>query len=176
MPKIINNVRGMLIEEVQNQITANGYENVTIRSIARECGIGLGTFYNYFKSKDMLIATFLLEDWKERIEIIAENTKDEKDPMVTIHALHREISDFIRAHYIIFSSPSAIKSFNMIGPNYHKFIRDQVATPIYTSCVLAELESPEFLSLFAAESLITWTVAKKDYDEIAPIMKKLFDK
>ena len=50
MPKIIENVRGMLIDEAKKQIATNGYENVTIRSIAKECGLGLGTFYNYFKS------------------------------------------------------------------------------------------------------------------------------
>ena len=70
MPKIIENVRGMLIEEAQTQITANGYDNVTIRSIAKGCGLGLGTFYNYFKSKEMLIATFLNEDWQKRMSVI----------------------------------------------------------------------------------------------------------
>lgn len=176
MPKIIENVRGMLIEECQNQITANGYDNVTIRSIAKGCGLGLGTFYNYFKSKDMLIATFLLEDWKTRMEKIIKKNESEADPMVAVFDIYNELHNFTRAHYSIFTAPSAIKAFNMSGANYHKFVRNQVAAPIYNSCVISGFENAEFLSLYVAESLITWTVAEKEYEEIAAVVSKLFVK
>ena len=176
MPKIIENVRGMLINEAKEQIAINGYENVTIRSIARGCGLGLGTFYNYFKSKDLLIATFLFEDWQKRISVVSETYENESDPMVVVHALYDEISDFIHVYENIFTSPSAIKTFSTTSPEYHKFVRDQVAAPICKSCVLAELNNPEFLSLFVAESVVTWTVAHKDYEEIAAIVHKLFIK
>ena len=176
MPKIIENVRGKLIDEAKKQIAENGYENVTIRSIAKGCDLGLGTFYNYFKSKDMLIATFLFEDWSDRIERVSERHINETDPMTVVRSLYNEVSDFINAYKNIFTSQSAIKTFNISSPEYHKFVRKQVAEPIYNSCVLAELENAEFLSLFAAEAVVTWTVAKKDYDEIAAIVSKLFVK
>lgn len=176
MPKIIENLRNRLIDEAKHQINQNGYDSVTIRSIARECGIGLGTFYNYFKSKDLLIATFLLEDWQKRIENITEKYAEEKDPMVVVDVIYREVNDFIKVYNNIFTSPAAIKSFNTSGAGYHKFVRNQVAGPIRNACVLAELDNPEFLSLFVAESIITWTVAKKDYDEIAALISKLFVK
>lgn len=174
MPKIIENVRGTLIEETKNQIIVNGYENVTIRSIAKGCGLGLGTFYNYFKSKDILIATFLLDDWKTRIAQISEKHANEADPMLVVRALYTEVCDFIKVYSNIFTSPSAIKSFSATSSNYHKFVRNQVAEPIRTSCVLAGIKNPDFLSLFVAEAVITWTVAKKDYAEIAEIIGKLF--
>lgn len=176
MPKIIENVREMLIDEAKKQIEENGYDNVTIRSIAKGCGIGLGTFYNYFKSKDMLIATFLLEDWKRRIAAVSEKYAGEADPMVVVEALYREVSDFINEHYGIFTSPVAIKSFNTTSAGYHGFVRNQVAEPIRVSCDLAGFDNSEFLSLFVAEAVVTWTVAKKDYCEIAAIVSKLFVK
>ena len=166
----------MLLEEAQHQIATNGYESVTIRSIARGCGLGLGTFYNYFKSKDMLIATFLNENWQERMNVIKETYKNERDPMVVVRALYDDISDFIFVYKDIFSSPSAIKSFSFAAPGYHKYVREQVAAPIYNSCVLSGIENAEFLSVFVAESLVTWTVSKKNYDEIAAIISKLFVK
>ncbi len=176
MPKIIENLREKLIDEAKEQIAINGYESVTIRSIAKGCRIGLGTFYNYFKSKDMLIATFLFDDWQNRIDEVTKKHENEADPMIVVHALYDEVSDFIKAYSNIFTSPSAIKTFSTVSPEYHKFVRNQVATPIYTSCVLAEIENAEFLSLFVAESVVTWTVAKKSYDEISAIVSKLFVK
>ena len=176
MPKIIENVRGRLIDEAKRQIAENGYDEVTIRSIAKGCELGLGTFYNYFKSKDLLIATFLLEDWKERIASVCKKYKEERDPMVVIRALYCEIDEFIDTYKNVFNSANAIKSFNTVGAGYHKFVREQVAVPIYHTCSLLELENAEFLSLFVSEAVVTWTVAKKDYDEIALIVSKLFVK
>ena len=62
MPKIIENVRHQLLTEAKRQISERGYKSTTIRSVAAECGVAVGTVYNYFKSKDILIASFILED------------------------------------------------------------------------------------------------------------------
>ena len=65
MPKIIENVREILLLEARRQAKEKGYGAVTLLSVANECGIGTGTVYNYFPSKDMLIASFILEDWEK---------------------------------------------------------------------------------------------------------------
>ena len=65
MPKIIENLREKLLEEAKCQVMEQGYAAMTIRSVASACGVGVGTVYNYFSSKDMLVASFLLEDWLE---------------------------------------------------------------------------------------------------------------
>lgn len=176
MPKIIENVRDMLIEETKRQIEENGYEGVTIRSIAKGCSLGLGTFYNYFKSKDMLIATFLLEDWNERITRLIEKSREESSPMDVVKNIHTELCGFMEKHKVIFTSAEAIKSFNNTVSAYHKILRNQIAEPIRVVCVAEGYENYDFLSQFVAESVLTWTVAKKSFDEIAPIVSKLFIK
>ena len=70
MPKIIKNLESKLIAEAQKQILAQGYGAVTIRSVANACGVGVGTVYNYFPSKDDLLAHYLLADWTECITAI----------------------------------------------------------------------------------------------------------
>ena len=64
MPKIIPNIREQLLREAKRQLMEQGYGKTTIRSVANACNLGTGTVYNYFKSKDMLVATFMAEDWK----------------------------------------------------------------------------------------------------------------
>ena len=68
MPKIIANVKDQIICEAKRQIDRYGYESTTIRSVASECGIAVGTVYNYFKSKDMLVASFILQDWMSAVD------------------------------------------------------------------------------------------------------------
>ena len=176
MPKIIENVRGMLLDEAQKQIAENGYDNVTIRSIAKGCSIGLGTFYNYFKSKDMLIATFLFEDWHKRMTRVAMESEGKDCPMDVVATINRELAEFIHNHNNIFSSANASKAFHASVGDKHKLLISQIAAPICSACKLGGYENPEFLAEFTAEALLTWTVAKKDYDEIASVIGKLFVK
>lgn len=63
MPKTIDNLREQLLEEAGKQVAENGYAKTTIRSVAKACKIAVGTVYNYFESKDMLIASVMAEDW-----------------------------------------------------------------------------------------------------------------
>lgn len=176
MPKIIENVRGMLIDEAKRQISENGYESVTIRGIAKGCSLGLGTFYNYFKSKDLLIASFLLEDWQERMQRVTQMTESIQDPMEIVRALHEEISAFIDANINIFNSPNAKKAFETTVGTYHRLLRAQISAPILTVCKAAGYENAEFLADFVAESTLTWTVARKSFDEISSLVSKLFVK
>ena len=49
MPKIIENLENRLIREAEKQIAESGYAAMTIRSVAKACGVGVGTVYNYFQ-------------------------------------------------------------------------------------------------------------------------------
>jgi len=162
MPKIIENARNMLIDEAKKQIEENGYDAVTIRSIARGCAIGLGTFYNYFKSKDMLIATFLLDDWNNRISKIEILAEEASDPMCIVKSIHCELTGFIDSHAEIFKSNEAKKTFIHSVGAYHKLLVSQIAKPIHIVCLANGYENAEFLSQFVAEATLTWTVAKTD--------------
>ncbi len=176
MPKIIENVRGLIIDEAKRQIAENGYDAVTIRSIAKGCSIGLGTFYNYFKSKDMLIAAFLLDDWKERMDRVAHESEGENDPMAVVHRVCDELNEFMYNYSSIFASKEAKKSFNSSVSEYHKVLRMQISEPICKSCLAGGYPNAEFLSEFTAEATLTWTVARKDFDELAAVLSKLFVK
>ena len=174
MPKIIENARGLLIDEARRQVYENGYEAVTIRSIARGCSIGLGTFYNYFKSKDMLIATFLLEDWQSRLANLEEASVSETNPMTMTWEVYRELDEFIKNNLAIFSSVQAAKAFNNSVGDYHKILRKQLANPIRTVLEKGSYEETEYLSLFVAEAILCWRIEKRSFDELSPVINKLF--
>lgn len=44
-----------LIDKAQLLFNENGVEGIGIRDLAKESGVGLGTYYNYFKTKDEII-------------------------------------------------------------------------------------------------------------------------
>jgi AcrR family transcriptional regulator len=48
-------VRDRLLEATRRCLTRKGYEGTTVRDIATEAGVAIGTLYNYFASKEDLI-------------------------------------------------------------------------------------------------------------------------
>jgi AcrR family transcriptional regulator len=48
-------VRDRLLEATRRCLTRKGYEGTTVRDIATEAGVSIGTLYNYFASKEDLI-------------------------------------------------------------------------------------------------------------------------
>lgn len=64
MPKIINNLEENILSAARRLVAEQGYAAVTMRAIAKECGIAVGTFYNYYPSKDAMLAACLLHDWQ----------------------------------------------------------------------------------------------------------------
>ena len=80
MPKIIEHVKDRLLAETARQLGDGGYDAVTIRSIAKGCGVGVGTVYNYFPSKEALIAGHLLEDWDRCVATIQSMSHQAQQP------------------------------------------------------------------------------------------------
>ena len=171
MPKIIQNARMQLLQEAKKQISENGYAKTTIRSIAGKCGLAVGTVYNYFSSKDMLIASFLAEDWQACMGSISAYPSENKKSL--LYCIYKTLCDFSSRHQVLFSDVDAAKVYAAVFTERHKQLRDQLAECILPLCQEETVEQQEFLSQFIAESLLTWTMAGTSFEEIYQVLQKL---
>ena len=168
MPKIIENVREQLLAVAKKQIGERGYANTTIRSVAGECGLAVGTVYNYFKSKDMLIASFVVEDWNRYLSELRKS--DLSDPRTALRTIYDTLICFSEQHNPLFSDPDAAKVFSAVFTERHKTLRSQISELILPLC---GNDDAGFTAEFVAESLLSWTVAGKDFDSIFNILIKI---
>lgn len=168
MPKIIENLRGQLLEETKKQIAERGYANITIRSVAKACGIGVGTVYNYFESKEMLVASFVLEKWKSCLDAMA--NLPPRDPRSLFEGIYDLIKSFAAENKVLFSDPDAKKQTLPGSSSRHKMLRDQIATYVLPVC---EGEGTQFMSEFIAEALIAWSTENADFEEVYPLIEKI---
>jgi AcrR family transcriptional regulator len=168
MPKIIENLKDRLIAEAEKQIEESGYGAVTIRSVAKACGVGVGTVYNYFPSKETLIATHLLVDWKMCVDTITRTAESATDPKPVLQCVYRQLVDFADRHQAIFRDEAAVAGFAGSFSQYHDRLRSQLAAPLQKFC------DDAFTAQFVVESLLTWSMAGKSFDAIYEILKKLF--
>lgn len=162
MPKIIENLRHSLLCEAKRQINERGYKNTTIRSVASGCGVAVGTVYNYFKSKDMLIASFVLDDWIGCLGRISEYPKDNKYRYLAF--IHESICDFIKNNESLFYDKEAEHSFSLSAIKRHEQLRHQLAEQIMP------IADDDFLAEYVAEALLCWTAKGCDFDSIYPLL------
>lgn len=162
MPKIIENLRGQILEEAKRQIYEHGYEKTTIRSVAQGCGIAVGTVYNYFKSKDILIASFVLQDWEDCISSIARHPKENR--RVYLEFIYISLKHFGQKHNRLFTDKDAAKTFNSAFYERHKMLRKQLSE------LIRPITYDDFSAEFVAEALLCWTMAGRSFDEIYALL------
>lgn len=168
MPKIIENLESRLIDAAGSQLARSGYASVTIRSVAQAVGVGVGTVYNYFPSKDALIAGFLLRDWNVRLSAIRELSLRSDSPEPVACFIHGQLREFSVRHQSIFGDPEAAVAYAGSFGRYHGMLRSQIAEPLRKFC------SSDFSAEFIAESLLTWTIGGKPFSDIYGMIQKLF--
>lgn len=168
MPKIIDNPEKRLIEEAKKQIRESGYGATTIRSVAKATGIGVGTVYNYFPSKDALIATYMLEDWNQCITAIEAVSTYSSTPENVVHCICDQLIDFSKRHEPLFRDEAAAAAFASVFARYHSRLRTQLAHSLRKFC------DSDFSAEFIAEALLTWVMAGKTFDDLYGMIGKLF--
>lgn len=167
MPKIIENLPDRLMCEARRQIEEAGYAATTIRSVAKGCGVGVGTVYNYFSSKEALIAGLMLVDWKNCIAVIDAVATYAEGPQPVMHCIYDQLTAYARRHQPVFCDESAGACFAGSFSRYHGTLRSQLAAPLRRFC------ESDFHAQFIAESLLTWTMSGKAFDELYGIIAKL---
>jgi len=102
MPKVIENLKETIILEAKNILLTQGFKDLSIREIAKICNIGTGTFYNYFSTKDNLVAEIFREDWR-KVSILVDHLKLTDEPCKEkIRKINLSIGMFVNSYIPIF--------------------------------------------------------------------------
>lgn len=165
MPKIIENLKSELMAEAKRQINERGYKRTTIRSVADGCGIAIGTVYNYFQSKDMLIASFILEDWLLCIREIS--LKDKSDTYSYLLFIHTTLKGFEKKYTCLFNDSDAKASFGASVGDKHILLRSQLSE------LILPVAKDDFTADFVAEAMLSWSMTDVDFDELYKIIEKI---
>lgn len=174
MPKIIADAREQLIHEAKSQVFSVGYEKTTIRSVAKACGLATGTVYNYFPSKDMLIASFMLEDWKNCLSGMREAFAASETDRARLACIYESLLRFFSEHEPLFSDPSAGKTYFAAAGDRHPCLREQLAGLIVSALPADHDPDPAFTASFITEALLSWSAEKVPFQTVWNVLEKLF--
>lgn len=71
MPQRIAHARELLLSCGKRHLAGGRAGSFSIHALTEECGMSVGTFYQYFRSKDELLMQVLAQDWSVRVDATA---------------------------------------------------------------------------------------------------------
>ena len=83
--------RAGLIAAAQRLFAAKGIEATTIAEIAEEADIAVGSFYNYFETKEELLTALLASALTKQLALLQERQAAVEDPAEKISVAHRHL-------------------------------------------------------------------------------------
>ena len=176
MPKIIDNVRERAIAEARRLMLEESYENLTIRRVAAGLNVAVGTLYNYFPSKDFLIAGVMLEDWQTIMSRLVKEAGAGSAEVAPIDRVHRmfdgikEFSDRYSKVWAQYSGQSVRSEENM----YHIQLIQQIMHLMDGVVSERAAEADPFLMEFIAENVLRFASdGRTEFSQIEGALTKL---
>lgn len=172
MPKIITQLREDILSNTRRILFSEGYDALTVRSVAAACHVAVGTVYNYFSSKVMLVAEVILEDWKAallRMDTVVEG----ETPLQGLWRIFEELMAFYDKYTPLWKEYAASNTAPLQGV-YHLQLVEQLGEKI--AAVLAPcapLCSPALPGFLAETLLDAANRGRTRFDELAPILERL---
>lgn len=116
LSRIIENPRELILNEARKILNNEGYKSISIRRVAKECDIAVGTIYNYFPTKKDLIVEMMTSFWNDCIYCVNNIVNSNEDFYTKLENIYNNLSDFIKRFKEIwlnedlYSSPDYIES------------------------------------------------------------------
>lgn len=127
MPKIIDGIKENIFTTAKTILFEEGYTALTLRTVAKRCAISVGTIYNYFPNKLMLVASIMAEDWHTVLEttdgkILAARGIDDG-----LFAIYEGICSFCTTYEPIWNQYNAMGATQGMIGGRHSLLRGQIA-------------------------------------------------
>lgn len=95
MPKTIEDPRTEILKQAKQIMLNEGYNALTIRAVAKECNFAVGTIYNYFRTKDELLAQLIGDYWEVYYGIMGEIDQEDLDLPTKLRKMYEQLEFFV---------------------------------------------------------------------------------
>ena len=177
MPKIIKELRDKILFETKKELDLVGYDSLKLRNIANKCNIAVGTIYNYFTSKEYLVACILGEDWKCILDDSLEKIKLSLDFDEVIKIIYEVILSFYYKYKSLFESYSKTSDTTQTNfLNYHIMLRGQICELIDCGLKIHSLNCGEEETKISSELLLSCSMHQDiEFRLISKTIKKILE-
>lgn len=99
MPKTIDDPRQEILKQAKMILLDEGYKGLNMRTVAKECGFAVGTIYNYFPTKDDLLAQLMGDYWEEYYRFVEQIDLEDLDLLAKLRKMYEQLEIFVNTFY-----------------------------------------------------------------------------
>jgi AcrR family transcriptional regulator len=107
--QFLNQTRQALLNAAAEEIANQGYDQANINTISTKAGFAKGTVYNYFPTKQALLAALIDDIAQEHLECMQAAIHDITDPVDRLRSFFRAGFEYVTSHM-----PRARAMFNTV--------------------------------------------------------------
>ena len=174
MPKIIEDLRDSFLREARSMLQQDGGKSLTMRNVAARCHVAVGTVYNYFTSKDELMAHVMLEDWQCAMAEMQRRAEAATDVLAGLQGGFEALAAFAALYRAAWSNEtlSGEAFFNI--SKRHELLIGQLTGVVAPLLHRFGAAWDEYLPVFLAETLLFASVRRDgDFPQLLPILHRL---
>ena len=93
--KLIENPKEKIFQSAKLIARNKGIDKINIRSVAKDCGIAVGTVYNYFPQKKDLIVAVIEDFWSGAFKEINKHVTKNNDFLIQISEIYNCLSIYL---------------------------------------------------------------------------------
>jgi len=95
LPKLIDDPRQEILRQAKIIIVNDGFKGLNMRAVAKECSFAVGTIYNYFPTKDHLLAQLMADYWEEYYEVLENIDEEALDLLPKLRKMYEQLEIFL---------------------------------------------------------------------------------
>ena len=170
MPKIIPELREKLLFAARKRLLEDEAHDFSTRQLAADCGVAAGTVYNYFPTKEALMAAVMLEDWQislTRMEKAAERAESISKGFSELETLLRAFSKPYLPVWRTYNHPAPL-------PEYHTVLIRQLSRILDLLLQRTDKRCTETERTVLAELLLAASLrAEGTVERLIPVIEKI---
>ena len=85
MSRVIENPKQLILSNAKKILYNQGYHKLSMRALSKACDIALGTIYNYYPTKKVLIIEMMTEYWQNYLDSVREIATSNTDLYVKLN-------------------------------------------------------------------------------------------
>ena len=171
MPKIIPELRERFIAAARARLLQDN--DITIRQVAHDCGTAVGTVYNYFPSKEALLAAVMMDDWQKCCADMRLDAAQEATPVGAIRRTTVALRRFTARYAPLWCNYSAARDSMDALSLRHRQIIDQIAGAVAGTLERFSVSGDAYLPQVLAELVLFASRTDDGFERIAGALTKI---
>lgn len=174
MPKIIDNLQETILREARSMLLTDGGRALTIRNVASRCHVAVGTVYNYFRSKDEMMACVMLEDWQRTLGGMRACVAEAGDVLTGLQCVYDAMAAFEGLYREAWRNYAANNDAVSNIAKRHGLLIGQLTEVVEPLLVRYHAKWDDYLPTFLAETLLSAAGrGEGSYRQVLPILTRL---